>query len=33
MDEAADIRFWPAAIDGKYSDVEAMADGAIDVAS
>jgi F420-non-reducing hydrogenase small subunit len=27
----ADIRFWPIAVDGKYSDVEAMADGELDV--
>lgn len=28
---AADIVFWPVAIDTKYKDVEAMADGSIDV--
>lgn len=28
----ADIRFWPIAIDGKYQDVEAMADGELDLA-
>ena len=30
--EAVDIVFWPVALDFKRSDVEAMADGAIDVA-
>ncbi|MBM4444712.1 MAG: oxidoreductase [Chloroflexi bacterium] len=29
--EVADIVFWPVAIDAKYKDVEAMADGSIDV--
>ena len=29
---AVDIVFWPCAMDPKYSDVEAMADGSIDVA-
>ncbi len=29
---AADIRFWPIAVDGKYADVEAMADGELDLA-
>jgi len=29
---AADIRFWPIAIDGKYQDVEAMEDGELDFA-
>lgn len=28
----ADIRFWPIAVDGKYADVEAMADGELDLA-
>jgi F420-non-reducing hydrogenase small subunit len=28
---AADIRFWPIAVDGKYSDLEAMDDGELDV--
>src|SRR5512136_1761799 len=28
---AADIRFWPIAVDGKYSDVEAMADRELDL--
>ncbi len=28
---AADIRLWPIAADGKYADVEAMADGELDV--
>jgi F420-non-reducing hydrogenase small subunit len=27
----ADIRFWPIAVDGKYQDVEAMADGELDL--
>ncbi len=27
----ADIRFWPIAVDGKYSDLEAMDDGELDV--
>jgi len=30
--EAADIRFWPIAVDGKYKDVEAMKDGELDLA-
>ncbi len=30
--EAADIRFWPIAVDGKYQDLEAMADGELDLA-
>lgn len=30
--EAADVRFWPIAVDGKYADLEAMSDGALDVA-
>lgn len=29
---AADIRFWPIAVDGKYKDVEAMADKELDLA-
>jgi F420-non-reducing hydrogenase small subunit len=29
---AADIRFWPIAVDGKYDDVEAMIDGELDLA-
>ena len=29
---AADIRLWPIAVDGKYADVEAMADGELDLA-
>ncbi|MCL5734552.1 MAG: oxidoreductase [Actinobacteria bacterium] len=29
---AADIRMWPIAVDGKYSDVEAMEDGELDLA-
>lgn len=29
---AADIRFWPIAVDGKYKDLEAMADGELDLA-
>ncbi len=32
VDEVADIRLWPIAADGKYADVEAMADGELDVA-
>jgi len=28
---AADIRLWPIAVDGKYSDLEAMEDGELDV--
>jgi F420-non-reducing hydrogenase small subunit len=28
----ADVRFWPIAVDGKYADVEAMADGELDLA-
>ncbi len=31
MIEVADLVFWPCAMDFKYSDVEAMADGEIDV--
>jgi F420-non-reducing hydrogenase small subunit len=31
VDAAADILFWPCAMDFKYKDVEAMADGQIDV--
>ena len=31
LDAAADILFWPCAMDFKYKDVEAMADGHIDV--
>ena len=27
----ADIRLWPIAVDGKYADVEAMADGELDL--
>ena len=30
--QAADIRFWPIAVDGKYSDLEAMPDGELDLA-
>lgn len=29
---AADIRFWPIAVDGKYHDLEAMPDGELDLA-
>jgi F420-non-reducing hydrogenase small subunit len=29
--EVADIRLWPIAVDGKYQDVEAMADGELDL--
>ncbi len=29
--KVADIRFWPIAVDGKYSDLEAMADGELDL--
>ena len=29
--EVADIRLWPIAVDGKYKDVEAMADGELDL--
>ena len=29
---AADIRFWPIAVDGKYKDLEAMRDGELDLA-
>jgi F420-non-reducing hydrogenase small subunit len=29
---AADIRFWPIAVDGKYQDVEVLADGELDLA-
>jgi len=32
VDKVADIRLWPIAADGKYADVEAMADGELDVA-
>ena len=32
IDKVADIRLWPIAADGKYADVEAMADGELDVA-
>ena len=28
---AADIRLWPIAVDGKYKDIEAMADGELDL--
>jgi hypothetical protein len=28
---AADIRFWPLAVDGKYADVERMTDGELDL--
>ena len=31
LDAAADILFWPVAMDFKYKDVEAMPDGHIDV--
>jgi F420-non-reducing hydrogenase small subunit len=31
LDAAADILFWPVALDFKYKDVEAMADGHLDV--
>ena len=31
VDAAADVRLWPIAADGKYKDVEAMADGELDV--
>ncbi|UCC64375.1 MAG: oxidoreductase, partial [Anaerolineae bacterium] len=31
LDAAADILFWPVALDFKYKDVEAMPDGQIDV--
>jgi F420-non-reducing hydrogenase small subunit len=31
VDKVADIRLWPIAADGKYKDVEAMADGELDV--
>ena len=31
VDEVADIRLWPIAADGKYTDVEAMADAELDV--
>jgi F420-non-reducing hydrogenase small subunit len=30
--KVADIRLWPLAVDGKYADVEAMADGELDLA-
>jgi F420-non-reducing hydrogenase small subunit len=32
VDKVADIRLWPIAADGKYQDVEAMADDELDVA-
>ncbi|MGQ9589290.1 MAG: oxidoreductase [Planctomycetota bacterium] len=32
LGKVADIRFWPIAADGKYADVEAMADGELDLA-
>jgi F420-non-reducing hydrogenase small subunit len=32
IDKAADIRLWPIATDGKYKDIEALQDGALDVA-
>ena len=31
VDALCDVRLWPIAVDGKYSDVEAMADGELDV--
>jgi F420-non-reducing hydrogenase small subunit len=31
VDQVADVRLWPIAADGKYADVEAMADGELDV--
>ena len=31
VDKAADVRLWPIAADGKYRDLEAMADGELDV--
>ncbi len=31
VDQVADVRLWPIAVDGKYADVEAMADGELDV--
>ncbi len=31
VDEVADVRLWPIAVDGKYADVEAMADAELDV--
>lgn len=31
VDRLADVRLWPIAADGKYKDVEAMADGELDV--
>jgi F420-non-reducing hydrogenase small subunit len=31
VDEAFDVVFWPCVMDGKYRDVEAMPDGAIDL--
>src|SRR5512140_1018055 len=31
IDAAFDVVFWPVAIDAKYKDVRAMADGSIDV--
>jgi len=31
IDKAADIRLWPIATDGKYKDIEALADGELDV--
>jgi F420-non-reducing hydrogenase small subunit len=30
--EVADIRLWPIAVDGKYADLDAMADGELDLA-
>jgi len=32
VDALCDVRLWPIAVDGKYKDVEAMADGELDVA-
>lgn len=32
VDRVADIRLWPIAADGKYADIEAMADGELDAA-
>ena len=31
IDALCDVRLWPIAVDGKYKDVEAMADGELDV--
>lgn len=31
VDRVADLRLWPIAADGKYQDIEAMADGELDV--